>query len=145
MSHRLIVTRHLPAAAWIRRQLGDPHLPVVPHLDAGIWHLHSASAVVPPTDVFGVLPLSLAARLQSVGVRVWTLDLMFPPEKRGSDMDVAAMAAASARLTHYDIRRVVPWQPSNPHGDGQCRVFPESNAHNTTTTFSHITVNGVHE
>jgi putative CRISPR-associated protein (TIGR02620 family) len=143
MSHRMIVTRHPPAAAWIRRQLGDPHLPVVPHLDASIWHRHSAIEAVSPTDVFGVLPLPLAARLQSIGVRVWTLELMFPPEKRGRDLDAAAMVAAGARLARYDIRRVVPWQPFDPQGGGQCRVFPKRTACKTTATFSHTAANGV--
>lgn len=91
MSEIVIISRHVGAVEWLRRQgiEGD----VIPHATA---------EQVRGRTVIGALPLHLAAEAESIG----SIDLpRLTPEQRGQDLTPEQMDAAGASIAWYVVRR----------------------------------------
>lgn len=91
-SSNIIVTRHAGLVAWLaaRGVAGD----VIPH---------ATPEMVAGKDVYGVLPLHLAALAASVTV----VDMpRLAPEQRGQDLTPAEMDSAGATMHTYEVRMV---------------------------------------
>ena len=89
---KLVVTRHQGAVDWLVR-----HGHVGPDVDVVA---HATADNVAGKDVFGVLPLHLAA----VAGRVNSIDLPnLPADRRGTDLSADDMDAFGAVLTGYVV------------------------------------------
>jgi CRISPR-associated protein Csx16 len=92
---RWLVSRHPGAQCWLAR-LGL-EATVLAHLDPG--------QVSPGDEVYGTLPLHLAAAVCDRGARFFYLALDVPASLRGQEIDPETMAALGARLEEFIVRR----------------------------------------
>lgn len=90
---RWFVTRHPGAKEWLRRQGIEAR--AVAHLDPE-W-------VANGDEVYGTLPLHIAAAVCARGARFFHLALDITHELRGQELDAATMEAMGARLVEYRI------------------------------------------
>ncbi len=92
----IIVTRHKGAAEWLR-QAGhvpaDGDVEVLAHLDED-----TITGLAEGDSVIGVLPISLAARLNDMGVRTFVLTLNIPADLRGKELSAEDMDNLGARV-----------------------------------------------
>ena len=89
---RIIVTRHAGAVEWLRQQ-GI----------TGEVIAHATPEDVRGREVYGVLPLHLAAEAAAVHV----IDVPnLTPEQRGQDLTPAEMDAAGAHLCTYRVEEI---------------------------------------
>lgn len=87
----LIVTRHSGLVEWLRRHGVD-----------GEVVAQATPEVVAGKDVYGVLPLHLAARAASIT----TVDMpLLRSEQRGVDLTPEEMDAAGATMARYRVTR----------------------------------------
>ena len=87
----VIVTRHAGLVEWLRRHGVD-----------GEVVSQATVSVVAGKDVYGVLPLYLAARAASIT----TVDMpLLRPDQRGVDLAPDEMDAAGAVMTRYRVTR----------------------------------------
>jgi putative CRISPR-associated protein (TIGR02620 family) len=97
MNKIIIVSRHRPLVEWLNQHgiTGD----IIEHV--------TDPAVLDGADVFGILPLHLAARAASVTeVSMPNLTLEQRQKNAKGDMGVAEMDAAGARLRKFIVREV---------------------------------------
>ena len=88
----VIVTRHAGLVEWLRRHGVD-----------GEVVSQATVSVVAGKDVYGVLPLYLAAEAASIT----TVDMPgLRPEQRGVDLTPEEMDAAGATMTRYRVTRL---------------------------------------
>ena len=90
------VTRHPGARAWAAAR-GLPVDEILAALDP--------SRVQAGDRVLGTLPVHLAAQVCARGGRYFHLSLDLPLERRGGELDAAAMDAHGARLEEYCVVR----------------------------------------
>lgn len=90
------VSRHAGARAWAEAEglAVDRYLA---QLDPG--------ALAPGDRVLGTLPVQLAAEVCRRGARYFHLSLDLALERRGTELDAAAMRACGARLEEYLVLR----------------------------------------
>lgn len=90
----IIISRHDGAVAWLRREL--------PWLEDAPVVAHATAVDVVARDVFGVLPLDLAALATSVTIVVMP---GLRADQRGQDLTPEEMDAAGAHLEVFQVRR----------------------------------------
>lgn len=90
---RWLVSRHPGARLWLERQ--GIQATTVSHLDAAM--------ISPGDEVFGTLPLHLAATVCSRGARFFYLALDVPESLRGKEIDMETMVALGARLEEFIV------------------------------------------
>lgn len=97
-ARHFIVTRHAGARDWIRARVNAAAFTVIEHVES--------LALNHGDQVYGVLPIDLAVRLQAQGAQCW--HLIFRPEKsqRGTELGAEDLDRMHARLVHYEIRAV---------------------------------------
>jgi CRISPR-associated protein Csx16 len=88
----ILVTRHLGAIEWLKRQGNIAQL-VVSHLDT--------STLSPGDVVIGTLPINLVAEVCARGARYLHLSLHAPLDLRGQELTVDQLDSAGARLEEY--------------------------------------------
>ena len=92
---RWLVTRHPGALVWLRQQ--GVEATALAHLDP--------ARISPGDEIYGTLPLHLAAEVSVRGARFFYLAIDVPAELRGQELDAALMSRLGARLQEY---RVLP-------------------------------------
>lgn len=90
---RWLVTRHPGAREWLCRQGVEAR--VVVHLDPA-W-------IAEGDEVYGTLPIHIAAAVCARGARFFHLTLDLPPDLRGQEIDATTMDTVGARLVEYRI------------------------------------------
>ncbi len=94
--NRWLVTRHPGAQAWLHQH--GIEVAVTPHLDVG--------RVAAGDEIYGTLPLHLAAEVCMRGARLFHLAIDLPPELRGKEIPATEMDRLGARLEEYRVQRV---------------------------------------
>ena len=92
----IIVTRHKGAVEWLRQAGHVPaegEVKVLAHLDED-----AINSLAEGDVVIGVMPFSLAARLNTKGVRTFTLALDIPAEMRGKELSAEDMDNLGAQV-----------------------------------------------
>ncbi|MBB5015891.1 CRISPR-associated protein Csx16 [Rehaibacterium terrae] len=100
--NRWLVSRHPGAIAWLRSRGIQAN--EVRHLDH--------EQVMPGDEVFGTLPLHVAAAVCSRGARVFCLTMDLPAELRGQELDLQTMERLNVRLEEFHIARL--GEPASP-------------------------------
>lgn len=94
--HRWLVSRHPGAVAWLRRAgIQATH---VEHLDPAL--------VQAGDEVYGTLPLHLAAAICMQGARFFHLAIDLPADYRGQELGPEELERFGARLQEFDVRPV---------------------------------------
>ena len=93
-----LVTRHAGTQEWIRRQGLDIHQ-CVDHLD--IDEIRAGD------QVFGTLPVNLAAEVCALGGRYFHLSLVVPRSLRGVEISADEMEALGPSLEEYVVTKSV--------------------------------------
>ncbi|MGX5672452.1 CRISPR-associated protein Csx16 [Thermomonas fusca] len=94
--NRWLVTRHPGAQAWLRQRGIDAA--ATPHLDV--------AQVAAGDEIYGTLPLHLAAEVCMRGARLFHLAIDLPPALRGQEIPAEDMGGLNARLEEYRVQRV---------------------------------------
>lgn len=93
---RWLVSRHPGAVAWLRRAgIEARH---VEHLDPAL--------VQAGDEVYGTLPLHLAAAVCARGARFFHLSIDLPADYRGRELGPEELERFGARLQEFEIRPV---------------------------------------
>jgi len=89
MSENIIITRHVGLVQWLANHgiTGE----VIPHV--------SNPDQIKGKDVFGILPLNLAAVCNSIT----TVEMNLPPEKRGVDLIPEEMDNFGAKMARFKV------------------------------------------
>lgn len=93
---RWLISRHTGAREWLRRQAVDAAL--VTHLDP--------STLRAGDEVYGTLPVHLAAEVCERGARFFHLSIDVPATFRGQELTPSQMDAFGARLQEYRVAAV---------------------------------------
>ena len=126
MNNALIVTRHPGAVDWIRHAIGDQMAPVVAHLSQEFL-VEAVRRYGALSQVIGIFPLHWLARLQSMGMQGWILEMDTPEHLRGQELTRQQLDAANARLVGYQLGQTLVWRASGHKLAG----IPEPTHHRT--------------
>lgn len=95
---RWLVTRHPGALIWAMRS-GI-------RFDRCVGHLDTVDALGPHDEVYGILPVNLAAEVCARGARYFALCLHLEFNERGAELTMEAMERAAAHWQEYVVQRV---------------------------------------
>lgn len=93
---RWFVSRHRAAICWLTEQLGEGR--VVQHLLP--QHLQQLG---PDHQIYGTLPVDLAAAVCKTGAHYYHLCLNLPASRRGMELDLAQLRACKPQLCAYRV------------------------------------------
>lgn len=95
---RYLITRHPGALHWAE-QSGKS-------FDCQLAHLNDAGVVQAGDEVYGILPVNLAADVCARGARYFHITLELPPSQRGQELDAKQMQEFCADFVEFYVSRV---------------------------------------
>ncbi|MEQ3529216.1 MULTISPECIES: CRISPR-associated protein Csx16 [unclassified Pseudoalteromonas] len=90
------ISRHSGAIQWAKQHL---------HIDRFITHLN-INEIQAGDEVYGTLPVNLAAQCCKKGALYFHLNLTLPEELRGKELTHTQMETLDANVTQYDIKEM---------------------------------------
>ncbi len=94
---RWLITRHPGALAWMRQQGIDAQ-----------WVTHlNPEDIAAGDEVYGTLPLHLAAEVCARGARFFALSMRVPLHLRGREIEIDTMLDLGATLEEFQVRSLI--------------------------------------
>ena len=93
---KYFVNRHHGAIAWAKQHL---------NIDVFVSHL-DVKALEKGDEVYGTLPVNLAAKCCKKGARYFHLSLEVPETLRGQELSEAQMEQLQATIQEYEIKEL---------------------------------------